>query len=212
MGAPFGLARAQGQKRSGAVQGLDLGLLVYAQDQRPVRRVEIEPHNIPHLLNEEGIRRQLEGLGAVRLQREGTPDATHRVVAQTGTPGHGPGAPVGGVLGGGLQGQRNHPLNVGIVNHTGATAARLVQQAVQPLFQESGPPFPHRVNTYPQLGGHRGVAPAIGTGQNDSGPQGQRLGRFGPAGPLFQGFPFGAVQGQRRHWSASAHIHPPFGR
>ena len=33
---------------------------------------------------------------------------------------------------------------VGIVNHTGATAARLVQQAVQPLFQESGPPFPHR--------------------------------------------------------------------
>ena len=57
MGVPFGLARAQGQKRSGAVQGLDLGLLVYAQDQRPVRRVEVEPHNIPHLLNEEGIRR-----------------------------------------------------------------------------------------------------------------------------------------------------------
>ena len=67
------------------------------------------------------------------------------------------------------KGQRNHPLNVGIVNHPGATAARLVQQAVQPLFQESGPPFPHRVNAYPQLGGHPSVAPAIGAGQNDSG-------------------------------------------
>ena len=132
MGAPLGLARTQGQKRPGAVQGLDLGLLVHAQDQRPVRRVEVEPHNIPHLLDEEGVRRQLEGLGAVGLQREGTPDAAHGVVAQTGTPGHGPGAPVGGVLGGGLQGQRNHPLNVGIVNHPGTTAARLVQQAVQP--------------------------------------------------------------------------------
>ena len=46
MGAPLGLARTQGQKRPGAVQGLDLGLLVHAQDQRPVRRVEVEPHNI----------------------------------------------------------------------------------------------------------------------------------------------------------------------
>ena len=38
-GAQLGLARTQGQKRPGAVQGLDLGLLVHAQDQRPVRRV-----------------------------------------------------------------------------------------------------------------------------------------------------------------------------
>ena len=35
MGAPLHLARAQGQQRPGAVQGLNLGLLVHAQDQRP---------------------------------------------------------------------------------------------------------------------------------------------------------------------------------
>ena len=76
-----------------------------------------------------------------------------------------------------------------------AEVAELLRQAqaVQPLFQESGRPFPHRVNAYPQLGGRPSVAPAIGTGQNDSGPQGQRLGHFRPAGPLFQGFPYGAV-------------------
>ena len=38
-GAQLGLARTQGQKRPGAVRGLDLGFLVHAQDQRPVRRV-----------------------------------------------------------------------------------------------------------------------------------------------------------------------------
>ena len=32
---------------------------------------------------------------------------------------------------------------------------------------------------------------------------------LGRRGPLFQGFPFGAVQGQRRDWSALPHIHPP---
>ena len=37
MGAPLHLARAQGQQRPGAVQGLNLGLLVHAQDQRPVK-------------------------------------------------------------------------------------------------------------------------------------------------------------------------------
>ena len=167
---------------------------------RPAPRsggLRVEPHNIPNLFDEEGVRRQLEGFGAVRVQREGAPDAADRGVAQTGTPGHGPGAPVGGVLGSGLQGQRNHPLHVGIINHTGAAAALLVQQAVQPLLQEPETPFAHRVNTYPQLDGHRSVAPAIGTGQNDSGSQGQRLGRFGPAGPLLQGFPFGAIQVSR---------------
>ena len=54
MGAPLHLARAQGQQRPGAVQGLDLGLLVHAQDQRPVRRIKVESHNVPHLFDEEG--------------------------------------------------------------------------------------------------------------------------------------------------------------
>ena len=49
MGAPFRLPRAQGQQRTGAIQSLDLGLLVHAQHQRPLRRVQVQTHNIAHL-------------------------------------------------------------------------------------------------------------------------------------------------------------------
>ena len=34
----------------------------------PGRRIKVEAHNVPHLFDEEGVRRQLEGFGAVRLQ------------------------------------------------------------------------------------------------------------------------------------------------
>ena len=64
----------------GAVQGLNLGLLVHAQDQRPVGDQGRDPQ-CPDLFDEEGVRRQLEGF---RLQCEGAPD--DRGVAQTGTP------------------------------------------------------------------------------------------------------------------------------
>ena len=33
-----------------------------------MRGIEVEPYHVPHLLHEERISRQLEGLGAVRLQ------------------------------------------------------------------------------------------------------------------------------------------------
>ena len=51
--------------------GPESGLLVHAQDQRPVRRIKVESHNVPHLFNEEGVRRQLEGFrcGAVAGRR-----------------------------------------------------------------------------------------------------------------------------------------------
>ena len=42
VGAALGKARAQGQDRLGAIEGLDLGLLVHAQDQGPLGRVEVE--------------------------------------------------------------------------------------------------------------------------------------------------------------------------
>ncbi len=44
MGAPLSLAGPHWQQWPGAVQCLDLGLLVHTQDQRPIRRVDVQAH------------------------------------------------------------------------------------------------------------------------------------------------------------------------
>ena len=66
----FEVAHAHRQDRLGALQGLDLALLVDAEDQRLVRRIEVEPHDIAHSIHEERVVRELEGFAAMRLQSE----------------------------------------------------------------------------------------------------------------------------------------------
>src|SRR5262249_27724792 len=63
------------QNRRGAVERLDLALFVHAQEQRAVRRREIQADNVTDFLDEERIARQLEGLTPMRLQAERAPDA-----------------------------------------------------------------------------------------------------------------------------------------
>ena len=70
-------ALLQGQARLGAIERLDLALLVDAQHQRPVRRVQVEPDDIGHLLLELRVVRDLEPAHKVRLQAGLGPDAPH---------------------------------------------------------------------------------------------------------------------------------------
>ena len=78
MGAPLDLAGAQRQQRLGAIERLNLRFLVHAEDHGMLRRVHVETYDVAHLVHEVGVRRQLEGLAPVRLQREGLPDAVDR--------------------------------------------------------------------------------------------------------------------------------------
>ena len=74
VGPPLDLPRPHGQQRLRAIQRLDLRLLVRAQYERAIRRVQVQADDIPHLLDEEGVPRQFEGLRPMRLQTEGPPD------------------------------------------------------------------------------------------------------------------------------------------
>jgi hypothetical protein len=65
VGAALGQARHHRQDRLGAVQRLDLGLLVHAQHHRPLGRVVIQPDDIDDLVDNQRIGRQLEGVGQV---------------------------------------------------------------------------------------------------------------------------------------------------
>ena len=74
VGVTFNLSGAHRQHWGGGLPGLDLRLLVDAQDQGSIRWGQIEPDDVLHLLHEQRIMRQLERLGAVRLEGEGPPD------------------------------------------------------------------------------------------------------------------------------------------
>ena len=75
VGTPLGLARAHRQQRLGTVQRLNLALLVHAEDDRVIGRVQVQPPDGAHFLDEQRVGREFEGLGAMRLQTKGAPNA-----------------------------------------------------------------------------------------------------------------------------------------
>jgi hypothetical protein len=63
-GAPL----LQPQPRLGPIKVLDLGLLIHAQHDRPIRRVEVKPDDFGDLSLEHRIVRDLEPLRDMRLE------------------------------------------------------------------------------------------------------------------------------------------------
>ena len=82
------------QPRLGAVQCLDLALFVYAEDDRLLRRIQVQAHDVGHLFQKLWIARQLKGLRAMRLKIVGAPDIVDGGLAYTLALRHGPATPV----------------------------------------------------------------------------------------------------------------------
>ena len=57
----------RGKTWLGAVEGLDLALLVESEDNGPLRGIDVETHHVAQLFNEVRISGQLEVLDAVGL-------------------------------------------------------------------------------------------------------------------------------------------------
>ena len=62
----------------GAIKRLKLAFLIERKDDGPLRRMQIQPHDIPQLRDELGIGRQLELLHAMRLEAVRAPDSADR--------------------------------------------------------------------------------------------------------------------------------------
>ena len=75
VGDSFDIAEPHGQDRLGAIQRLNLRLLIDGQDYGVVGWVEVKADNIAYLFDEEWIGGELEALAAVRLQGEELKDA-----------------------------------------------------------------------------------------------------------------------------------------
>jgi hypothetical protein len=70
-----------------ALQRLDLALLVDAEDERLVRRVEVQPGDVARLVDEQRVGREAEALRAVRLDAEEGEVARHRALRDPGLSG-----------------------------------------------------------------------------------------------------------------------------
>ena len=56
MSAPLDLSGPHGKKRPGAIQRLDLALLVDAEHERALRRIKVEADDVAHLLHKQRVR------------------------------------------------------------------------------------------------------------------------------------------------------------
>src|SRR5580700_1248105 len=112
MGRSFGHAGHQRQYRSSAVQRLDLGLLVNAQHDRGIGWVQVEPHDVADLLDEQRVWRELEALALVRLKPESAPYTADRGLAHPGGVSHRARRPVRRICGLLLKRLNDDPLDV----------------------------------------------------------------------------------------------------
>jgi hypothetical protein len=195
----FRNTRHHRQHGLGPVQGLDLRLLVHAEDQCSFRRVQVEAHDVADLVDEERVRGQLERLGPVRGECECPPDPGDRRLRHAGGGSHRSGRPMGGVLRPLLECLDDDPLDVSVTDLPRCTRPRFVGQAVQAPFDEPPPPGSDRVRGNIQPTGHLQNRVPFGALQHDPRTLGQGLGRRTPTHPPLQHSPLGIGHRQRRN-------------
>jgi hypothetical protein len=182
--AAFGGAWHHRQDRLEAVERLDLGLLVDAEHDGALRRVEVKPDHVADLLDEVGVGRKLETLGPVGLEPEGPPDPVDRAPAQVHLFGHRSRRPVGGVFGLILQGLDDHRFDLVVADLPRRTGAGIVGQAIEAVLDEATTPLADHGLAHPELGGDLAVGRAflVCTALHDAGPHGHRLRALAPVG------------------------------
>ena len=182
-------ARHQRQNRRRAVERLDLRLLVDAQDDRGLGRIEIEPDDVAHLVDELRIRRELERLALMRLQREYPPDPADRALAHPGRGRHRARRPVRRVRRLLLERLHDHPLDVVVADRARLARPRLVMQPVEaPPRKPAPPPADRRAGTA-QLGCDLPARPPLRRRQHDPATKRQRLRALRPPSPSLEHLP-----------------------
>ena len=150
-----GLAWLQRQAGLGAVERLDLALLVEREDQAVGGRIDIQPDDVAQLLGERRIVRALEGAQAMRLEVVLGPDPLHRAERDVRFLGHRPAGPVGGFTRRFGAGHRHHPHHrLGRQRRRSGRPGLVTQQAAYPFLGEPALPAPHRRPAHARLSGH----------------------------------------------------------
>ena len=177
-----------GQAGLGALEGLDLALLVHAQDHGLVGRIEVQPHHVGELLREPPVFGELEPFRPVGLQPMGRPDTLHGCLADALGLGHGTGTPVGRPGGLGLCGGLHHLLHtIGSISHSPAPASRDLSEGTRAALQEALAPEDNGGTADTHLPGDPAIGQAVGSEEADLGPDDGALRGVLGADPGYQG-------------------------
>ena len=173
---PVHVTRPQRQERLGALKGLDLALLVHTQHQGLVGRVQIQAHDVAHLLDEEGVVGDLKAPLTVRLEAEDLPDSLHGGLGDAAALGHGAHAPVcalGRPAARGALDELGHCL---VLNGPGAARPNLVVEALYAVRQVTSAPVADSEAAKLQGLGYGYVGLTVGAHQDDACAVGQGAG------------------------------------
>lgn len=183
---PFDVAQPQREVPLRPLQRLDLTLLIDGQDERLVRGIEVEANHVAHFLDKEGVRREDEALGPVRLDAEEGEVALDRALADARLGCHRAHAPVRGIHRFGLEHGAEEARNLVIVMRARPTRARRIVEACQAIALESPAPVAHHWMAEANPLRDRRVRQPISGQQNGLCPLHQRVRQRPRCGPFLQ--------------------------
>ena len=139
-----GAALLHRQTGLGAVERLDLALLIHREHDGVGGRIDIKADDVPELVGKLRVVRQLECPDAVRRKLVSLQDALHRAQADPGRLGQFPAGPVGCLPGRRPQCQIDHPLHsLGRQRRLAGLARLVAQQPFGALCHEPRLPSPY---------------------------------------------------------------------
>lgn len=212
VGHTLHVAQSHGQNGLSPVQGLNLAFLIDTEDQGIFRRIQIQADDIPDLLDEKGVGRDLEMALPVRLQAEGIPDSLDRRSRNGCFFGHRADRPVGTALGLALECFPDELRDLLIGDGAGTSGTQLIMQAGDSLFPITFPPQGYGLGAVVDLGRDITIAQALGRHEDDLCPcdqairQGPRTGDDTQFQFLFPG------KHDRLSWPSCSHGLPPSGQ
>ena len=164
------LAGLERQTRLGAVERLDLRLLVNREHQRVGGRRHVEADDVFELGDKVRIVRAFEGSETMGLQLMGLPNPLHRAQRDTHDLGHGAAGPVGDFARRLAAGQGDQPLNISVRHRRLARlSAALTKKTVDTRLGKPPLPAPDRGSTNTGKPGDLGDVQPIRRVQNDLG-------------------------------------------
>ena len=165
-----GAAWLHRQSRLGAVERLDLALLVDREDDRMGGRIDVEADDVLELLGELRVVRQLERSDAMRRELVGLKDALHRPQADARRLRQHPAGPVGCFSRRRSERQVDDPLHgVGRQRLLAGLARLVARQPLDAFCHEPRLPGPHHRLRFARSAHDLGGAAAVGRGENDVG-------------------------------------------